>query len=120
MRQAENWLETAIREMDIAVRNAVRAVDTGMRRMQLAQSALRLAEQKLEVEKGKLNLGLSSNFRLAEFQTDLVNAQVGELRAIIGYLNAVTAHDRTVGILLERWGIDIERVDSARPDPDPQ
>ena len=111
MRQAENWLATATREMDIAVRNAVRAVDTGSRRMKLAESALRLAEQKLEVEKGKLNLGLSSNFRLAEYQTDLVNAQVGELRAKMAYLNAVTAHDRTVGTLLERWGIDIGRVD---------
>ena len=117
MRQAENWLETAVREMDIAVRNAVRAVDTGKRRMELADSALELAEQKLEVEKGKLNLGLSSNFRLAEFQTDLVNAQVGELRAKIGYLNAVTAHDRTVGVLLERWRIDIARVE--RP-PSPE
>ncbi len=108
MRQAENSLASASREMEIAVRNAVRAVETGVRRLELAQSALTLAEEKLELERGKLRLGLSSNFRLAEFQTDLLNAQVGELRAKIGYLNAVTSHDRTLGTVLESWGIDID------------
>ena len=110
MRQAENSLASASREMEIAVRNAVRAVETGVRRFELAQSALKLASEKVELERGKLRLGLSSNFRLAEYQTDLLNAQVGELRAKIDYLNAVTAHDRTVGTVLDTWGIDVDRV----------
>lgn len=107
MQDAQNAVASVSREMDIAVRNAVRNVETGIRRMELARSALELAEQKLEIERGKLRLGLSSNFRLAEFQTDLLNAQVGELKARIDYLNAVAAHDRTVGTVLDRWDIDI-------------
>ena len=114
-RQAENSLASVEREMDISVRNAVRAVNTGVRRMDLAQSALRLAEQKLEIEKGKLQMGLSSNFRLTEYQTDLVNAQVAEVRAKIAYLNAVTTHDRTLGVLLETWGIRITRLSGDGP-----
>ncbi len=113
MQQAENALASATREMDIAVRNAVRAVDTGIRRLELAASALALAEQKLEIESGKLKLGLSSNFRLAEYESDLLNAQVGELRARIDYLDAVTTHDRTVGTLLGTWGIDVARLPAA-------
>ena len=108
-RQAENSLASATREMDIAVRNAVRAIDTGARRMELARSALALAERKLEIEREKLKLGLSSNFRLAEFESDLLNLQVGELRARIDYLNAVTMHDRAVGTLLRTWGIEVAR-----------
>ena len=107
MRQAQNSLASASREMEIAVRNAVRNVDSGVRRLELAASALALADAKLELEKGKLQLGLSSNFRVAEYQTDLLNAQVGELRAKIDYLNAVTAHDRTIGRVLDSWGIEL-------------
>ena len=116
MRQAQNSLASASREMQIAVRNAVRAVDTGIRRLELAQSALSLAEEKLELEKGKLRLGLSSNFRVAEYQTDLLNAQVGELRAKIDYLNALTAHDRTVGTTLQSWAININEVPAGAAD----
>lgn len=107
MREAENALASATREMDTAVRNAVRAVDTGIRRMELARAALELAEEKLELEQGKLALGMSSNFQVAQYETDLLNAQLDELRSRIDYLEAVTGHDRTVGTLLETWGIDI-------------
>ena len=108
MRQAENSMASATREMDIAVRNAVRAVDTGIRRLQLAEAALKLAEEKLEVERGKLQLGLSSNFLLTQYQTDLVDAQVAELSAKIGYMNAVSGHDRTLGTVLGTWDIEID------------
>ena len=113
MRQAKNSLASARREMDTAVRNAVRAIDTGARRMELARSALELAERKLEIERDKLKLGLSSNFRLAAYESDLLNAQVSELRARIDYLNAVTMHDRAVGTLLRTWGIDVARLPDA-------
>ena len=114
MREARNALATRERETDTAVRNAVRAVDSGVRRMEVARAALELAEEKLEIERGKLTLGLSSNFQLAQYETDLLNAQVGELRARIGYMNAVTMHDRTVGTLLDTWGIDVGRLPETR------
>ena len=110
MREAHNALATRERETDTAVRNAVRAVDSGVRRMEVARAALKLAEEKLEIERGKLTLGLSSNFQLAQYETDLLNAQVGELRARIDYMNAVTMHDRTVGTLLETWAIDVGQL----------
>ncbi len=117
MREAQNALATSERETDTAVRNAVRAVDSGVRRMEVARDALELAEEKLEIERGKLTLGLSSNFQLAQYETDLLNAQVGELRARIDYMNAVTLHDRTVGTLLDAWGIDVGRLPEL-PEPE--
>lgn len=110
MREAENALASVAREMDSAVRAAVRTVATGVRRVELARSALQLAEEKLELERGKLMLGMSSNFQLAQYETDLLNAQVGELRARIDYLESVSAHDRTIGTLLETWGIEIGQL----------
>ena len=113
MRAARNALASATRELDSLVGDAVRAVETRRRRLDLAQSALGLAETKLETERGKLALGLSSNFRLAAYETDLLDAQVAELRARIDYLDAVIVHERTVGTLIVNRGIAIDRVPEA-------
>ena len=110
LRTARTALASATRELDSAVGNAVRVVETRWRRLDLAQSALGLAETKLETEREKLALGLSSNFRLAAYETDLLDAQVGELRARIDYLDAVIVHELTVGTLLVNRGIAIDRL----------
>ncbi len=109
-RQAEQALASTVREMETDVQNGVRAIRVGLREVELAQRALELAAAKLDVEQEKLRLGLSTNFRVTQFQADLVQAQVSELNARIGYLNAVAALDRTVGGTLATWNIDIEAM----------
>ena len=108
--RAEQALASTLRGMETNVQNGVRAVNIGLREVELAQRALELAASKLEVEQEKLRLGLSTNFRVTQFQADLVQAQVSELSARIGYLNAVTALDRIVGGTLATWNIDIEAM----------
>ncbi len=108
LRKAERSLATEARELDAGLRNAVSAVELGLTQMELARQALDLARQQLEIEDGKLKLGLTSNFRLATFQTDLVNAQVNELDARIGYLNAWSTLDRTAGTVLDTWEVEVE------------
>ena len=109
-RQAEHALASTVREMETDVHNGVRAVSVGLREVELAQRALDLAATKLEVEQQKLRLGRSTNFRVTQFEADFVQAQVSELNARIGYLNAIAALDRTVGSTLDTWGIDIEAM----------
>ena len=67
-----------------------------------------LSERKLQIERTKLNAGLSSNFRLVRFEDDLVRSQNNEIGAIIAYLNALTALDRTQGTTLDTWGIEMD------------
>ena len=107
VRRAEFALASARRELETDVRNAVRAARTSRQEAGLAREALALAEQKLEIEREKLALGLSSNYRLALFQTDLVDAQVSDVSARIGYLNALTALDRIQGTVLDTWAVDV-------------
>ncbi|MDE0442667.1 MAG: TolC family protein [Gammaproteobacteria bacterium] len=109
-RQAEKALASTVREMETDVQNGVRAIRVRLREVELAQRALELAAEKLEVEQEKLRLGLSTNFRVTRFQADLVQAQVSELNARIGYLNAVAALDRAVGGTLATWNIDVEAL----------
>ena len=96
----------------IAVRQAVQAVVVGYRRIELARKGRDLAQQKLEIEQLKLAQGLTSTFRLTAVEDDLVRAQNGELDAVIAYLNALTALDRTLGTTLRTWGIDVEELES--------
>ena len=97
--------------IDIDVRNAVRDVDARRRQVALATRAGALAARKLEAERQKLNLGLTSNFRLIRFEDDLVRSQNTELEATIAYLNALASLDRTLGTTLQTWGLEVERVE---------
>ena len=108
--RAEHALASTVRQMETDVHNGVRAVGLGLRQMELARRSLDLAAAKLEVEQQKLRLGRSTNFRVTQFEADFVQAQVSELDARIGYLNAVAALDRTVGGTLATWKIDIEAM----------
>ena len=97
--------------IDIDVRNAVRDVDARLRQVALASRASELAARKLQAERQKLNLGLTTNFRMIRFEDDLVRAQNSELEATISYLNALASLDQTLGTTLQTWGLEVEGVE---------
>lgn len=94
--------------IDIEVRAAVRDVGVRYRRVELARQARALAERKLEIEQIRLSAGLTTNFRLVEFEDDLVRSQNNENDAVVAYLNALTALDRIQGTTLNTWNIGID------------
>ena len=115
--RAQNSVQRA--EMDLAerrqsiriqVRRAVHNVAVALRQIDLAGRARELTERKLDVERRKLRLGLSSAFQVGRFEDDLVSAQNRELDAVVGYRNALTGLDRTLGTTLDRWGVSVERL----------
>ena len=94
----------------IEVCRALHEVSVALRRIELAGQARDPAERKIDIERRKLQEGLSSAFQLGRFEDDLVAAQNRELDAVVGYRNALTGLDRTLGMTLDRWGIGIEHV----------
>ncbi|MXW51854.1 MAG: TolC family protein [Gammaproteobacteria bacterium] len=106
-----NRLDDLRQRIAIEVRNAVRDVQLAEQRIDLARRARSLALRKTEIEREKLNLGVTTNFQLVTFENDLVAAENAELDALVDHLNAATALDRTLGTTLERWGIEIDRVE---------
>lgn len=111
IRVAHNVLDDLRQRIAIEVRNAVRDVELARQRVELAGKARSLAQRKTEIEREKLNLGVTTNFQLVAFENDLVLAENAELDAIVGHLNAATSLDRILGVTLERWGIEIDRVE---------
>ena len=108
--QAEHNLDELRQDIDIEVRNAVRDVDAQLTQVTLAERARQLAEEALDIEREKLNLGLSTNFRVARFEDSLISAQNSEVSTIVNYLNTLTSLDRTLGTTLDRWNIEIEQA----------
>ena len=102
--------------IEVEVHGAVRDVEVQLRRTELARRARELAERKLETERVKLSAGLSSNFRLVEFEDDLVRSQNSEVGAAIAYLNALTALDQALGTTLDTWRIDIDSPAGGGPE----
>ena len=112
LRKAHNDLMDLRQRVDIEVSGAVREVERSERQIELARSVRELAEEKTEIEREKLRVGLSSNFRLAEFEDDLVAAENGELDAAISHLGALASLDRVLGTTLESRGIRIVGAES--------
>ena len=106
--KAENTLENIRETVEIEVEDQVRDVNLRFSQVKLAQQARELSANQLEIEREKLRLGRSSIFQIVNFQNDLVTAQNNELDAIIGYFNALTRLDQTLGTTLDTWNVTIE------------
>lgn len=111
LKVAENQLAEIVQGIEIEVNNALRNLVLAERRLDLAIKAKDLAQEKTDIEREKLNLGVTTNFQLVAFENDLVFTENAELDAYVGRLNAVTDLQQTLGLTLQHWGIDIERVE---------
>ena len=111
VRRADMELAETHQAIRIEVGRAVHDVAVRLRQIDLAREALELARQKLDIERQKLREGLSSSFQLGRFEDDLVSAQNRELDAVVGYRNALTSLDRTLGTTLDTWGLRIEQLE---------
>ena len=73
------------RTIERQVRQAVRNIETATKRVEVTRAATKLAETQLEAEQEKFRLGLSTSFRVLEFQRELTDARTGETRALSDY-----------------------------------
>ncbi len=67
------------------VRQAIRGIETASKRVEVTRAASRLAQTQLEAEQEKFRLGLSTSFRVLEFQRDLTDARSSEIQALSDY-----------------------------------
>ena len=72
---------TIVRE----VRQAIRGIETASKRVEVTRAATKLAQTQLDAEQEKFRLGLSTSFRVLEFQTELTDARSSEVQALSDY-----------------------------------
>lgn len=104
--------EVALSGVELAVRTdvriAARNVESGVKRVDAARSNTVLQRKTLEAEQKKFENGMSTSFEVLRIQTDLSNAQLAEIRAILDYTKALADLERAQGTLLEARGLTLD------------
>ena len=84
----------------LEIKEAIRQVETDAKRIAATRKARFLDGKKLEVEVERFNLGLATTHDVLEFQKDLANAHIKELKAILDYNRSLVNLDRAKGTIL--------------------
>lgn len=84
-RRFQTQLRNTQQSIMVEVRNAYENLATQRESLDAARVARELSEEQLDGENKRFEAGLSTNFEVLQYQRDLANAQVNELRAVIDY-----------------------------------
>ncbi len=116
--QAELALEQGLVELErerqtviTQVRRSARALRTAEEQIRSAKVTSRLQLKNLEAEQRRYENGLATSFQILETQEDLSNARSREVNAVSTYRRRLLSFDRSVGKLLESYGIVLEAGD---------
>lgn len=94
----------------LEVRDAVREIDTNAKRVHALRLARELAEKRLEAEEKKLDVGLTTNYFVLQYQEELANARSLELKAVVDYNLAWAKLEKALGTSLEKRNIKMTQV----------
>lgn len=104
-------LDVEIGQMQTTIKRnlilAVQQAEAAQQRIVLSERVIELAQRNIEAEKARFELGRSTNFDVLQRQDELEQAQLRRARAVIDYLQALTAMDAATGSLLGRYGITL-------------
>ena len=92
--QAQINLQQLQLQVAAAVRQAARDVNNSYQVVQTSKAAFDAAQQQLDAENRKQELGLSDTFTLLQKQTQLAQARVSNISAMIAYNTALLTFDR--------------------------
>ncbi len=106
--QASLNIDAAEQTLRVEVRQAAREVTTSAKRVESARANVVLQKKKMEAEQKRYENGLSTSFRVLEFQRDFLEAQSREISAVIDHTVALAHLARVKGTLLEEREIVLE------------
>ena len=98
-------LKNVERQIFLEVRDAVREMDTSYQRVQAYRVSRELAQKRLEAEVKKLDVGLTTNYFVLQYQEELAREESLLLGAMVDYLIAVARVERALGTSLEKRNI---------------
>ena len=96
-KQAATVLENAKQILILNVRTAIRNMSNSKKSYEAATSSRVLQERKLDAERKKLEVGLSTNYVVLQYQDDLAQAQSRELLYITDYIKNFAQLNRYLG-----------------------
>ena len=94
------------------VRAAIRALETGYKQIEVADRGRAFAEERLRAFIRKNEVGLATTKDVLDVENDLATAKSDQIKAVVGYANALTGYWQVTGELLEREGIRVVESDA--------
>ena len=101
-------LKNQEQQIYLEVSDAVRSVETGAKSVEAYRIARELAEKRLEAETMKLNVGLTTNYFVLQYQEGLANARSMEIKALVDYNLSQARLEKAVGSSLQNRDISLE------------
>jgi len=102
-KRTEQSIYYAVLEAYKDMKNREQQIDTASRYRELTETRLRAEEE-------RYNLGLVGNEWLFQYQRDLANARVSEIKARINCRIAVAKLERTMGVSLKKKGLQFREI----------
>lgn len=100
-KQAQLRLDNGRQQILREIRQGVRNVQMAAQQVEATRLAKKLAEEQLKAQTEKLNLGLTTNFQVLQFQSDYQSASLAEVNAVVAYIQAINQLQQSEGSLLE-------------------
>jgi len=107
LQQTQAKLKNEEQQIALEVSDAVLTLETAAKSVDAYRIARELAEKQLEAEMKKLNVGLSTNYFVLQYQNDLANARSNELKALVDYNIAMAKISQVTGTTLETRNISL-------------
>ncbi|MFV0337256.1 MAG: TolC family protein, partial [Chthoniobacterales bacterium] len=85
----------------VEVDNAAGQIDTTRKRIEASRVAREFAQQTLEAGQARLASGTTTTFEVLQFQRDLAQARIAEIRALVEYNKAIAEYARKTGTTLD-------------------
>ena len=108
LQQTQINIETATRQLRIAIYNDVTTVDSNLDAYELAKQAVVLQELNQTKLLARQKLGLISAFEVTQNQTTLNASKQQAVSSKIAYLNSLTQLYQDMGVTLDKWNIIVK------------
>ncbi|NIM91862.1 MAG: TolC family protein [Candidatus Aminicenantes bacterium] len=105
--QSLTRLKDLEQQISLEVRNAVRDIETNAKTVQAYRLAREFATERLQAEEKKLNVGLTTNYFVLQYQEELARQRSMELKAIVDYSLAWARLEKAMGTSLEKRNIKL-------------
>jgi outer membrane protein TolC len=103
-------LKNLEQQVYLEIINAVKDVETNAKSVEANRLARELAEERLKAEAKKLDVGLTTNYFVLQYQEELARQRSLELRALIDYNLAWARLEKSMGTSLEERNIKISEL----------
>lgn len=94
------------------VKAAIRGIAAGFKQIEVSDRGRAFAEERLRAFLRKNEVGLATTRDVLDVENDLAVSKSNQIKAVVGYANALTRYWQATGELLEREGIRVVEGDA--------